>query len=103
MSLADCSKCGQKECEHFGQERTTPCLSFIDNQKPADKIEPPRAWPEPPKKEDLVPTMKLRLLQSNRNEINPPVLQQWFLNRNVINPDGTAGGGHWVNVPVEVE
>ena len=60
----------------------------------------PEEWPDPP---NLVPTMKLRLLQSSRNEINPPVLQQWFDNRSVMAKEGVPASGKWINVPVEVE
>jgi hypothetical protein len=67
------------------------------------------------KPEDLVPTMKLRWAirkPKTGDSIPAPIftspnqliiIQQWWLDRNVINPDGTAGGGRWVDVPVETE
>lgn len=55
------------------------------------------------KPEDLVPTMKLRLLQSARDENNPPILQQWFDDRSKMNAAGLPESGRWINVPVETE
>ena len=63
------------------------------------------------KPEDLVPTMKLRWVYTPCYETGSIVtpgnnylkLQQWWLDRNVINSNGTAGGGRWVDIPVETE
>lgn len=88
MFVENCNACVHTECADHGNTMHRPCNSFKTKIEVVEK------------KRGLVPTMNLRLVQSNRNEINPPVLQQQFKDRNVINKDGTAGGEQWIDVPV---
>ena len=113
MALAECSKCNQSTCDHFGTQLVTPCLSFVDNQKPVSyeeaktafvvaKVEAAKSKPE-----DLVPTMKLRFkitAASNKGNIESPVtLQQWWLDRSKPNAAGGYPEGKWIDIPMETE
>ena len=128
MSLSNCKECTATDCVNAGTETKVPCFSCTAS-KPVEELKqfiPTHVslnddgmfhlggYIEPAqKKPDLVPTMNLRLLrykmfddestESAESQIMCEVLQQQFLDRNVINQNGTAGGEQWIDVPIVTE
>jgi hypothetical protein len=92
MSLSNCKECIAAGCENAGKELKAPCFSY----KPSKPVEELVLTELPKKKSDLVPTMNLRLMIKTESSC---MLQQQFVDRNVINTDGTAGGARWVDIP----
>jgi hypothetical protein len=57
----------------------------------------------PTKNKEMVPTCRLRLKAKVQHYKVPNlVLQQWFVNKVVLQADGRPAGGEWRDVPVEV-